>query len=325
MIYDTGNKAPGDSFVPLLCGGFPTSNGCAMNDGISIRPLTDYSEFLQVETLQKLAWKMTDDRDVVPAHILRPMVEHGGVLLGAFNDRAEIVGFVFGFIGKAEDERAQWMRSPYIMCSEMMGILPEYRSRSVGYRLKLAQREYSLAQGFRLMIWTYDPLLSLNANLNINKLGCIVRHYVEDAYGQLSGMYAGLPTDRFSVEWWLDSPRVKDRLASPAGSPELEAWLSQGIRIANPASTGSDGLPRPSQMDLPSGASQFIIEFPADFQAVKEADFGLAQAWRAHTRTVFERVFAEGYVVSALARGSSDRGTSSFYLLTNQLDIQSMA
>ncbi len=324
MIYDTGNKAPGDNlFLPpgISC---PRSNGCAMSDGISIRPLTNYDEFLTVEALQKLAWKMTDDRDVVPAHILRPIAEHGGILLGAFNEQSEMIGFVFGFIGKAEDERSRWMRSPYILCSEMMGVLPEYRSRSVGYRLKLAQREYALAQGLRLMVWTYDPLLSLNANLNINKLGCIARHYVEDAYGQLGGIYAGLSTDRFSVEWWLASRRVEERLADPGGSPDVETWLQQRIEIVNPARTGSDALPKPGPVVF-NGNPEIIVEFPADFQAVKEADLGLAQAWRSHTRTIFREAFARGYAVSALARGTADRRNSSFYLLTSQLDIPSMA
>jgi predicted GNAT superfamily acetyltransferase len=296
-----------------------------MNDGITIRPLTDYDEFLACETLQKLAWKMTDDRDVVPAHMLKPIAEHGGIILGAFNEKFDIIGFVFGFVGKTEDDRAAWMGTPYILCSEMMGVLPEYRSRAVGYRLKLAQRDFALAQGYKLMIWTYDPLLSLNANLNIGKLGCICRHYVEDAYGQLGGIYAGLSTDRFEVEWWIASQRVKNRMGNAVPAESAESWRAQGIETANSATLGGDGLLRPGKFDFGSPAAQILVEFPADFQAIKQADAALAQTWRAHTRALFEEAFDRGYVVTALARGPSDRRLSSFYLLTNQLDIPSMA
>jgi len=296
-----------------------------MSDGISIRPLTHYDEFLACETLQKLAWKMTDDRDVVPAHMLKPVAENGGIVLGAFNDKADIIGFVFGFVGKVEDDRAEWMGTPYILCSEMMGVLPEYRSKSFGYRLKLVQRDYALAQGYRLMIWTYDPLLSLNANLNIDKLGCICRHYVQDAYGRLGGIYAGLSTDRFTVEWWIASQHVRNRLGDITKPESAGAWLAEGIGIINPAALGSEGLLRPGDFNLNTSAAQLLVEFPADFQAIKQAEAVLAQAWRAHTRALFEEAFRRGYIVAAFARGMPDRPQSSYYLLSSQLDIPSMA
>lgn len=294
------------------------------DDGISIHPLTDYGDLLACETIQREAWKMTDDRDIVPAHMLKPVAEHGGIVLGAFNRDSQLIGFVFGFIGKTDDERAGWMGTPYLFCSEMMGILPEYRSQSVGHRLKLAQRDFALAEGYRLMIWTYDPLLSLNANLNITKLGCIARHYVEDAYGQMGGIYAGLNTDRFSVEWWIGSRHVQDVLDA-RGSPGSAEWLDRDVPAANQIAMRANQLPEPLTINLSAGEPEYLVEFPADIQAVKQTDLGLAIAWRAHTRQLFEEAFGRGYAVRGFSRGSGDSTGRSFYLLSNQLDIPSMA
>src|SRR5258705_9895945 len=117
-----------------------------MPDDIIIRQLTEYADLLACERLQIAAWKMTGDRDVVPAHMLSPLVHNGGVVIGAVTSTGEVVGFVFGFVGRISDERAEWIGSPYIFCSEMMGVLPEYRSSAVGTRPKRAQHYYALAQ-----------------------------------------------------------------------------------------------------------------------------------------------------------------------------------
>ena len=67
-----------------------------------------------------------------------------------------------------------------------MGVAASYQSRGVGYQLKLAQRELVLDQGIDLVTWTYDPLESRNAYLNIHKLGGVCRTYMRDYYGPLT-------------------------------------------------------------------------------------------------------------------------------------------
>ena len=53
----------------------------------------------------------------------------------------------------------------------MLGVTTDARDAGLGLRLKLAQRERSLAMGIDLVEWTYDPLQALNAHLNFTKLG----------------------------------------------------------------------------------------------------------------------------------------------------------
>ena len=52
-----------------------------------IRDITEISEMREVEHLQKEVWGVAD-REVFPALALVPMIEVGGVLLGAFDGDA---------------------------------------------------------------------------------------------------------------------------------------------------------------------------------------------------------------------------------------------
>jgi predicted GNAT superfamily acetyltransferase len=75
--------------------------------------------------------------------------------------------------------------------------------------LKQAQREHALQRGIHLIEWTFDPLESKNAYLNIAKLGVIVRRYYVNLYGATaSQMQHGLESDRLIAEWYIDKPRV---------------------------------------------------------------------------------------------------------------------
>ncbi len=288
-----------------------------MSDSIVIREVHNYSEFMACEDIQRQAWKMTGDRDVVPAHLLAPVVENGGAVIGAFDAQGRMVGVVFGFVGRLSDERAAGLESPYIFCSEMMGVLPEARGLDVGSRLKLAQRDMALTRGYQLITWTYDPLLSLNARLNITKLGCICRRYVRDAYGEMGGIYAGISTDRFSVEWWIASAHVQAVLAGSQRAPS-----AAGLPVANSPQVGPDGLPRPGRFDLPD-AETFTVHAPADFNALKAADMEVAKAWRAHTRDLFEAAFAQGCVVIGF-EGRPESSVSA-YILTRHFDTARLA
>ena len=92
----------------------------------------------------------------------------------------------------------------------MLAVKADYRNAGVGRRLKLFQRDEALARRIRLMEWTFDPLETKNAFLNIHKLGVIVRSYTPNFYGVSSSrLQGGLPTDRLLAEWELDSPRVE--------------------------------------------------------------------------------------------------------------------
>jgi predicted GNAT superfamily acetyltransferase len=95
----------------------------------------------------------------------------------------------------------------------MLAVRDSFRNHGLGRRLKLAQRDDALAQGYELLEWTFDPLEIKNAHLNLVRLGAIARRYSVNHYGYSSSpLQGGLPTDRLVAEWWLKSKRVVNLL-----------------------------------------------------------------------------------------------------------------
>lgn len=286
-----------------------------MADPITIRPLTNPTDMRAAEDLQRRVWP-GDETEVVPVHMLLAMAHGGGVVLGAY-DGELLIGLVVGFLGtdSASPERVAMTRLKH--CSHMLGVDPAYRDQAIGYRLKAAQRDLVGKQGIRLITWTYDPLLSRNAHLNIRRLGAVSRTYLREVYGEMrDGLNVGLSSDRFLVDWWITSHRVASRLEGQRPSLGLAHFLEAGAQKLNPAALGTDDLPRPTdQPEVPSG-SLALVEIPPDFQALKAKDLGLARAWRDHTRLVFEQAFSTGYMVTDFVHLRGERVPRSYYLLS---------
>lgn len=283
---------------------------------IIIRPLTSLADMAEVEQLQKTVWE-TGDLEIVPVHALHAIQHNGGALIGALAD-GKIVGFVLGILGtrSGPEFRDASAAERLKMYSVMAGVLPACRGLDVGYRLKLAQREFALNLGLDLITWTYDPLESLNGRFNIGKLGATCHTYLRHHHGEMMGLNAGIPTDRFEVAWWINSDRVEARLANKQRSLSLETALELGAVLVNEVSFTSSGLPVPSQGIRPFTSDAILLEIPANFQQIKKMAFDLAVSWREHTRHLFEALFADGYGVMDFVIYRKGNGRQrSFYLL----------
>jgi predicted GNAT superfamily acetyltransferase len=99
--------------------------------------------------------------------------------------------------------------------SHLAAVVENLRHQDIGFRMKLAQRQQAMKAGVPLIIWTFDPLQSRNAHLNINKLGAVIRRYEVNHYSEgLSTVFdSGVPSDRIFAEWWVSSPHVGSILA----------------------------------------------------------------------------------------------------------------
>ena len=199
----------------------------------------------------------------------------------------------------------------------MLGVLPQYRDRGIGEELKRRQRDVVLAQGITLMTWTFDPLQSRNARLNLRKLGAVCHTYARNLYGTMSDrLNAGVPSDRFEVEWHLASRHVEARLARAEPEPDLATLLAEGVPVLNPASLGAaDDAPAPVCCD-PSGA-RVLIRFPTNIQALKMTRPAEALTWRMQVRDLCERSFAAGYTIT----DAFTAGACSYYLLHQHWSI----
>lgn len=262
---------------------------------LEIRPVRTYAEYMACVAVQRVVW---GDLEAVPQHMLFTVHKSGGVCLGAFDTAAPgapLVGFVFGFLGRAEDGRLKHT-------SHMAAVLPGYRDARVGERLKWAQREAALAQGLELMTWTFDPLISRNARLNLAKLGATCRTYARNIYGpEPEDPHGELPSDRFRVDWWLSSERVAARAAG-------DRALSTGAELRAAAPLVN---PSPVEPVVEPAGDRFLIQIPADVDALKAADMARARAWRYQVRALAEAAFAAGFTVTDFARD----GEVGLYLL----------
>jgi predicted GNAT superfamily acetyltransferase len=274
-----------------------------------IKLLESPEEMTAVEALQRTVWPGSET-DVVPAHMLITAVHNGGLVIGAFMEE-ELIGFVFGFPGI--EFTPDGPRPKH--CSHMMGIHPERRDSGIGFALKRAQWQMVRHQGLDHITWTYDPLLSRNAYLNIAKLGAVCNTYRRSAYGDMrDGLNAGLPSDRFVVDWWINTRRVDRRLSKRARRPlKLDDFSKAELHPLYSLEIREDQLPRPPEHFSPLNGNLTLAEIPSDFGTLKDADFALARDWRFFSREVFETAFAEGYIVTDFIYDQ----TRSFYVLAH--------
>src|SRR5258708_12003739 len=164
--------------------------------------------------------------EVVPVRLFVVASKIGGQALGAF-DGELMIGFCLAIPGLKVGAKGY-------LHSHMLGVLPDYNNRGVGRLLKLAQREDALQRGIDLVEWTFDPLEIKNAYFNIEKLGAIIRRYVPNQYGTTSSfLHGGLPTDRCTAEWWIDSDRAHAAVnGRPVNRPAIEATIEVPNAIA---------------------------------------------------------------------------------------------
>jgi predicted GNAT superfamily acetyltransferase len=274
-----------------------------------IRLLESPEDMTAVEELQRAVWPGSET-DVVPAHMLITATHNGGLVIGAFVEK-QIIGFVFGFPGI--EFIPDGPRPKH--CSHMMGIHPDHRDSGVGFALKRAQWQMVRHQGLDHITWTYDPLLSRNAYLNIAKLGAVCNTYRRSEYGDMrDGLNAGLPSDRFQLDWWVNTRRVERRLSNRPRRPlKLENFSKAELQPLYTPYSGLSGFMQPPEHFAQLEGRLALAEIPSDFSAIKDADFPLARDWRFFSREVFEAAFATGYIVTDFVYDQS----RSFYVLTH--------
>ncbi len=232
-----------------------------MSEIISVRPITDSNTPYILENMQRDIWVMTDDREVVPAHIIIGIVKNGGMLLGAYIEN-RLAGFSLSLDASDSIGKYHYMH--------MLGVLPEYRAGTgklgVGSAIMNEHRKRLLAIQIGRLKWTFDPLQSRNASLYIRKLGADIISYEDDYYGNLpDDENRDFPSDRVVTEWnLLKNHREMGR----------EPWKE--VSVINP----SVEVPGP---DLKFGNTVFLKN-PVDVTNLSPEDIS---RWRIGTRTWF--------------------------------------
>ncbi|GAB5490023.1 MAG: hypothetical protein Phog2KO_02380 [Phototrophicaceae bacterium] len=256
---------------------------------INIRTLHSAEEMATAVDLQRVYWG-DNMADLVPDHMLLSISRYGGHIHAAY-DGDKIVGLLIGFLGADIDPRnnADAPSQLYVM-SKRMVVLPEYRGQKIGEQLKQAQRRFAQEHNIQLVLWTFDPLLSRNAYLNLHKLGATGQKYEKDYFGT-SANNPVLSADRLQVNWWVNHPSLEN----PTSVNLIDT------PIVNPVSLNGDGLLIPNDFNLPD--SEIVrLEIPMEFVPLERLDPDLGQKWRDFIRYAFPELLQSGYLASDFAR-----------------------
>ena len=280
----------------------------------TVKIIENMDEMHPVEQLQRQVWNESET-DIIPAHLLNSAVHNGGLLIGAYVDQV-LVGFVFGFPGLYSTPDGPRLKH----YSSMLGVHADLRGQGLGFTLKRAQWQMVRHQGIDRITWTFDPLLSRNAWLNITRLGAVCNTYLRDFYGKMEdSLNRGLPSDRFDVDWWVNSHRVNRRLSRRRRNHlDLNHFLAGGAPILSPAEMDTSGLPHPVdgiEIKLGKELPILLVEIPADFQTMKDCDLKLAHDWRLHFRSICEELFKAGYLVTDFVRTNAHVSRSYYVLI----------
>ncbi len=238
---------------------------------------------------------------------------HDGLVLGSYEGN-RMVGVLFGFTALLNGR-------PYHY-SHITGVAKEYQSRGVGYKLKLAQRKFVMGRGMSLVKWTFDPLQAGNAYFNIGKLGGVCRTYTRNLYGVLNdSLNRGRLTDRFEVEWWIKSWRVRRRVEAGAGKSAVGEALKQDVPIVNRTERMRGGLRRPSRVRLGLKDLRLLVEIPESIVRVRDASLDASRAWALCYRRVFEHYFSRGYAATDVVLRREGEERRIFYMLESSFRL----
>jgi predicted GNAT superfamily acetyltransferase len=196
----------------------------------AVRSLETPADYEACVQLQRLTWG-EGFAEIVPESLLRLTQRLGGVAAGAFDESAQLAGFVYGITGLRAGELLHW--------SHMLAVRPELRDRGIGLKLKQFQRTSLIGCGVQWIEWTFDPLVARNAHFNLNRLGARVVRYVPDMYGNTGSALHAFGTDRFVVRWPVHAEPHAGKPHSDPGAATVTVEIPCELDPATPAGLAS--------------------------------------------------------------------------------------
>ena len=158
-------------------------------------------------------WGLDAGTEITP-NLLQAMVHSGSYLSGAFIED-QCVGAAFAFPATTGGLHLH---------SHMTAVLDEYRDQGVGYALKIDQWHWAKKNNYTEISWTFDPLVSRNAKLNLIKLGVNISSYHPNFYGDMpDALNAGDESDRLMVSWKVvgENPVKRELISTPKSTDIL--------------------------------------------------------------------------------------------------------
>lgn len=272
----------------LVDDAFAIADAAAEATGIEIRDLDAISDLEEVRRLYEHIWRTGASNPPITADLLRAMAKAGSYISGAY-EGGVLVGACFGFFSAPARETLH---------SHIAGVLDRMQARNVGFALKLHQRAWSLSRGAAAVSWTYDPLVRRNAYFNIAKLAADAVEYLPNFYGPMDDdINRSDDTDRVLIRWPLAEAEVIAACSGTSRRADAVSIRAAGGTVALEASAAGGPIIRPVV------GTTVLVGVPADIEALREQDPGLAADWRGALREVLGGLLGDGAVVRGFDRG----------------------
>ncbi len=271
---------------------------------VTIAPFRNLADYKTCEDIQKEVWN-SEDIDVVPVSMLLEAHRSGGILLGAYSNLGDLIGFVFSILGAEKKVPTQQ--------SCLLAVRMAYRNFDIGFKLKASQRKEALKRKIPLITSSFDPMQPMNAYFALGKLGVFSNQYEENYYGETTrSSDRGLPTDRFLTKWDLESNEVTRRMETGPPRHDLKKEMKR-LKVINELKESAPGLMKPSGVKLNFAEDRFLFEVPYNLQEIKSRDLGIAMEWQSKMRRTFRHYFRKGYVATDFFVTTHDGHLRSFY------------
>ena len=223
-----------------------------------------------------------------PARALFAISRSGGHVALACTDGVA-VGFSLAWPGLNLTSQETYLHS------QLMGVRKASRYSGIGQELKLFQRDFALTQNLNLIRWTFDPMRSVNANLNLQKLGVLVTEFEHDYYGSIpNNINSGLATDRLWAEWYITSERVQTYSQKHVAEVLQESPLTELTTVKQ----DEFGDPYLSDFILGGKQSEYCVQIPTEFESILNTNRELALDWQEKIRRIFQFYLNSGYVIT---------------------------
>ncbi len=264
---------------------------------VEVRLLKNVDEARQCELVQTQVWGAPG----VTREAMTAAHKYGGALIGTLVD-GKVVGFIFAFLAQYHGRLVHW--------SHMMAVEAKYRDQGLGFKMKLVHRQIARERGLTSICWTFDPLQSRNARLNISRLGARAEEYVPDCYGRFPSLLEkGLPSDRWVANWRITTARVEARLRGE--TPPFDPALPR----VNETRLNTQGFPQNRVIRLDLAHRRLLVETPAQTDAMRTQALPLARRWRLEARRIFQHYLSVGYRVEDFFPPQPATEGRCFYLL----------
>jgi predicted GNAT superfamily acetyltransferase len=265
---------------------------------VEVGLLETIDEFRECERVQIDTWGGL----AVSGETLMVTQKYGGAVVGTKVD-GQVVGFIYAFLGRYRTRLAYW--------SHLMAVESRFRDHGFGLRMKLFHRQCALERNIKFICWTFDPLQSRNARLNIARLGGVVDDFIPNCYGQFDSLLEkGLPSDRFVIDWRIATSRVETVLRG-----DKPSRFDPTVPRVNETELTDEGFPKNQKIHLNLKNSRLLVEIPARTEEMRSRDLALGRTWRLEARQIFEHYFSTGYRVENFFAPQPATGDRCYYLL----------